>query len=85
MAVPRVLIVDKDHESCAYVSNVLADSGFHVDVASDAQTTLQKCKLHDVLLIEFLKPRPLPEMVPKRYVPFWSLGKSRTAERRQVI
>ena len=52
MAVPRVLIVDKDHETCAYASDVLADSGFHVDVASDAQTTLQKCKLHDVLLIE---------------------------------
>ena len=46
MAVPRVLIVDKDHETCAYASDVLADSGFHVDVASDAQTALQKCKLH---------------------------------------
>lgn len=58
MAVPRVLIVDKDHETCAYVSDVLADSGFHVDVASDAETALQKCKSHNVLLVE----SDLPEM-----------------------
>ena len=52
MAVPRVLIVDKDHETCAYVSDVLADSGFHVDVAGNGQTALQKCKSHDLLLVE---------------------------------
>jgi CheY-like chemotaxis protein len=50
MAVPRVLIVDKDHETCAYASDVLADSGFHV--AGNGQTALQKCKSHDLLLVE---------------------------------
>lgn len=52
MAVPKVLIVDNDREACAYVSDVLANSGFRVDVARDAQTALRKCKAHDVLLVE---------------------------------
>jgi DNA-binding response OmpR family regulator len=52
MAVPKILIVDNDYETCAYVSDVLADAGFCVDVASDAQTALEKCKSHDVLLVE---------------------------------
>lgn len=52
MAIPKVLVVDKDHETCAYVSDVLAESGFYVDVAVDAKTALQKCRSHDVLLVE---------------------------------
>jgi CheY-like chemotaxis protein len=52
MAVPKILIVDNDYETCAYVSDVLADAGFCVDLASDAQTALEKCKSHDVLLVE---------------------------------
>lgn len=54
MAVPKVLIVDNDHETCAYVLDVLAESGFRADVAGDAQTALErvKRKAHDVLLVE---------------------------------
>ena len=56
MAVPKVLVVDRDYESCFYVSDLLVDSGFCVDVAGDAQTALQKCNSHDVLLIESSLP-----------------------------
>ena len=52
MAVPKILIVDNDYETCAYVSDVLADAGFCVDVARDAQTALKKCETHDLLLVE---------------------------------
>lgn len=52
MAVPRVLVVDKNEETCAYVSDVLVNSGFRVDVANDAQTALEKCESQHVLLVE---------------------------------
>jgi DNA-binding NtrC family response regulator len=52
IATPKVLIVDKDHESCVYISDVLADYGFRVDVARDAQTALKKFRAHDLLLVE---------------------------------
>lgn len=58
MAVSKVLVVDKDHETCAYVSDVLANAGFRVNVASNAQAAMEKCLAHDVLLIE----SDLPDM-----------------------
>jgi CheY-like chemotaxis protein len=52
MAVPKVLFVDDDHETCTYVSDLLTNAGFRVDVARDAQTALTKCETHDLLLVE---------------------------------
>ena len=44
MAASFILVVDDDPDTCACMSDVIADLGYHVDVAYDGPAALVLCK-----------------------------------------
>lgn len=59
MATPRILIVDDEADTCANLSDIFSDFGYHVDTAPDGQTALElidKRPFYDVALLDLRMP-----------------------------
>jgi CheY-like chemotaxis protein len=57
-AAPSILLVDDDVDICANMADILADLGYHVDVAHEGMTALElvRRRPYDVALLDFRMP-----------------------------
>jgi CheY-like chemotaxis protein len=46
MAASSILLVDDDHDTCASLSDVISDLGYHVGVAHDGPSALELSRRH---------------------------------------
>lgn len=55
---PSILVVDDEADTCANLSDILTDLGYHVDTAADGPTALELVKQHpyDVALLDLKMP-----------------------------
>jgi CheY-like chemotaxis protein len=58
MVASSILLVDDDRDTCASLSDVISDMGYHVDVAYDGPAALQLTKRHGygLALLDFKLP-----------------------------
>lgn len=55
---PHILVVDDEPDTCANLSDILTDQGYHVDVAYDGLAALEliKNKVYDLALLDLKMP-----------------------------
>ena len=58
MAAAAVLVVDDDHDTCATLSDIIADLGYRVGVAYDGPAALELSRRHPygLALLDYLLP-----------------------------
>ncbi len=58
MAVPNILVVDDDQDTCASLSDILSDLGYTVDTANDGPAALELSEqnLYRLALLDYMMP-----------------------------
>ncbi len=58
MAASSILVVDDDRDTCAGMSDVIADLGYQVDVAYDGLAALERCRrqAYALALLDYKMP-----------------------------